>query len=346
MIRYASLLSLALAGLLLIPVSSQAQQDQVYGKSGVPTRGTVTAVSPVKVTVQSIGVSLDVDTKDITKVTFDDEPAELGTARDWALAGQFEDALKELKKIDQAAIANEVIKQEVGYYTAYCLAKVALSGGGDKAVAIDSMKNFIGQNRGTFHFFEGVEVLGDLNFADGQFAQAATFYGLIAQAPWPEYKMKSAVLQGRAQAADGKYPEALANYEQVLAGGLNTPEATQQKLHATVGKAVCLAATGKHQEGITLIQDLIAKNDPSDADLFARAYNALGACYEKAGQSKEALLAYLHTDVLYFTNTQAHAEALYHLSKLWAEVNKSDRAVRARSLLQSRYPGSRWASLQ
>jgi tetratricopeptide (TPR) repeat protein len=262
------------------------------------------------------------------------------------LAGQYEDALEELKKIAPGSINNPVIQQDVGYYTAYCLANLALKAGGDKAVAIENLKGFIGANRNTFHFFEGVELLGDLNFAAGDYKSATTFYGLLAGAPWPEYKMSAAVLQGRAQAAAGDNAAALANFTNVLNSGLNTPEAMEQKMQATVGKAVCMAATGQHEEGIKLIQGLIAKNDPNDADLFGRAYNALGACYEKTGQTKEALLAYLHTDVLYFTNAEAHAEALYHLSKLWAATNKADRAVRARSLLQSRYPGSRWAGME
>jgi tetratricopeptide (TPR) repeat protein len=253
--------------------------------------------------------------------------------------------LEELKKVAVDQIANDVIKQEVGYYTAFCLGKLALTAGGDKAVAIDQLKNFIGANRSTFHFFEGVQVLGDLNFAAGQYPAASTFYGLLANAPWPEYKMRASVLQARSQAAGGAHAEALAAFEQVLSSGLSTPEAMEQKMHATVGKAVCLAATGKQDEGIKLVEDMIAKNDPSDAALFGRAYNALGACYQKAGKPREALMAYLHTDVLFFADREAHAEALYNLSKLWESVNKADRAVQARGTLTTRYPGSRWATM-
>jgi tetratricopeptide (TPR) repeat protein len=329
----------------LAPSMARAQNDQIFGRGGTPTRGMISKVSPNQVTIQATGASMDFDTKDILRVTFGDEPGELRTARDRALSGQYGDALAELKKVDTAAINNDVIRAEVGYYTAYCAAKMALTEGGDKAAAIGLMMNFIKENRGTFHFYEGVELLGDLHYASGEFAQASTFYGLIGQAPWPEYQLRAAVMQGRSLADAGKYPEALASFDRVLASGLSTPPVNEQKMHATVGRAVCLAATGQAAEGIKIIQDMIAKNDPNDAELFGRAYNALGACYVKAGQTKEALRAYLHTDVLYFTNAQAHAEALYNLAKLWEQVNRSDRAVQARSLLQNRYAGSRWASM-
>jgi len=333
----------AVAWLAAAPVL--AQQDTIIGRSGTPIRGTIVGISPSSVKIETTGTTRDIEVREIQKLSFGDEPADLRNARDQALAGQFENALESLKKINVAGIQIPAIKQDVGYYSAYCNAKLALTAGGDKTAAIAELRAFIGQNRTTFHFFQGVELLGDLNFSDGKYADAATFYALLGQADWPEYKMRAAVLQARAQTAEGKYDEALAAYDQVLTSGLNTPEAAEQKMHATVGRAVCLAATGKHEEGITIIEDMIAKHDPSNAALFGRAYNALGACYAKANKTQEALMAYLHTDILFFTDRESHAEALYHLSKLWAQVNKADRAVEARSTLQSRYPGTRWASM-
>ena len=338
-------LALLTAAVVFSTAPALAQQDTIIGKGGSPIRGTIVGISPTAVKIETTGTARDIETREIQKLSFGDEPADVTNARDQAIAGQFENALASLKKVNLAEIQNAAIKQEVGYYSAFCNAKLAMTAGGDKAAAIAELKAFIGQNRTTFHFFEGVQLLGDLNFADAKYADAATFYGLLGQAEWPEYKMRAAVQQARAQSAEGKYPEALAAYDQILASGLNTPEAAVQKMHATVGRAVCLAATGKHEEGITIIEDLIAKNDPSDASLFGRAYNALGACYEKAGKPQDALMAYLHTDILFFKDSESHAEALYRLSKLWAAVNKSDRAVEARSTLQSRYPGSRWAAM-
>src|SRR5687768_9051282 len=139
------------------------------------------------------------------------------------------------------------------------------------------------------------------------------------------------------------FANALQKFDAVLASELTTPEAAQQKLFASIGKAVCLAETNKPDEGITLIEDIIAKNDAQDAELFAKAYNALGNCYLKANRPKDALQAFLHTDILFYADAESHAEALYRLSKLWNDVNKSDRAVAARNTLRERYAGSVWA---
>ncbi len=340
-----TMIALACLGALTLPPVARAQNDQVFGRTGTPTRGLITDISPTRVTIQSTGISRDFDTKDIQRLVFGDEPGELRTARDRVAAGQFEDALEALRSIDVASVENNNIRAEIGFLTAYSMGQLALTSGGDRAAAITRMMSFMRENPNTYRYFEGVEMLGDLHFASGEFEQAAKFYGLIgSRSKWPEYQLRAAVLQGRAQAEAGNHEQALRNFERVLESGLSTSLAVEQKLHAAVGRAVCLAATGRAEEGIKVIQDLIAKNDPNDPEIFGHAYNALGACYMQIGATKEALLAYLHTDILYFTNTQAHPEALYHLAKLWDQVNRSDRAVRARSLLQSRYPASRWAA--
>ena len=144
--------------------------------------------------------------------------------------------------------------------------------------------------------------------------------------------------------AAGKYPEALAKFEQVISTGAATNEGNEQRLFATIGKAECLAATGQAAAGIKLLEEIIDNQDSSDAKLFGRAYNALGACYAKSSKPKEAVLAYLHTDLLFNSDSETHAEALYRLSKLWGDINQPDRAKRVREALQNNYPDSRWAT--
>ena len=127
---------------------------------------------------------------------------------------------------------------------------------------------------------------------------------------------------------------------------IDTPAAMQQKQLAQVGVAACMAETGNHAQGIQIVDGLIAKNNPEqDRILFGRAYNALGRCHMQSGNTKEALMAYLHTHILFYSEPDTHAEALYYLSQLWndASIKKADRAVSARSLLRERYAGSSWA---
>ena len=92
-----------------------------------------------------------------------------------------------------------------------------------------------------------------------------------------------------------------------------------------------------------MVEGILAKADPENVELHARAYNTLGNAWKKAGRDKEALLAFLHVDVLYFAVPEAHAEALANLSELWTKMHKTRRAARARNILDERYKNSRWA---
>jgi tetratricopeptide (TPR) repeat protein len=299
-----------------------------------------------EVTLDMSGVSRPIAVNEIVRITYSGEPSELGTARNNVLQRNYGQALADLKKLDGQPLDRDLIKHDVDYYKALCLARMAMSEGGDKNAAMTAMLNFAKSAPQSYHFYEAAEVLGDLAMASGRFADAERFYGPLASAPWGDYKMRANNTIGRAMIAQKKFQEAAAKFDEVIASELATAEAAQEKLLATTGKAICLAETDQADAGLALLADIIAKNDPENKELFARTYNALGRCYVKLGQPKEALAAFLHTDILYFEEPEAHAEALYHLSKLWTDVNKSDRAVAARNTLRERYAGSVWNTVE
>jgi tetratricopeptide (TPR) repeat protein len=280
---------------------------------------------------------------EIRSISFQGEPGELTQARNKMASGGFAEASDLLVKINVATIERNFIKQDVEFYQALSAAKLALGGRGTINDAGRLLNAFVRANPQNFHYYEAVEIMGDLLAADGKFDLAQKQYNDLAKAPWPEYKMRGAVALGHAFQAQGKHAEAIAQFESALGLAGADAKAQSEKLPATLGKAVSLAETGQLDTAVGMIEKVIQDANPEQKELHARAYNALGSCYQRAGQDKDALLAYLHVDVLYNTVPEAHAEALANLATLWQAVGQEARAREARQILQERYAGSRWA---
>jgi hypothetical protein len=110
-----------------------------------------------------------------------------------------------------------------------------------------------------------------------------------------------------------------------------------------LGVATCHQRQNQFQEAAKEL-DLIIKEAPAtDSKTMGEAYLRKGDNLLAAGQKKDALLAYLHVDVLFSGEKDLHAEALYHLSTLWNEVAQPGRAADARAKLTADYPNSDWA---
>ena len=328
----------------LSPAAEAQVADQVAPLRGTPATGRIVAMSKTELSVEVRGAARKFAVNEIRRVIFTEDPQELRRARDNCLAGRFDAALATLKQIDPASIQRKEVKQDLQFYLAYAEGRQALSGGGDKEAASQRMFEFVRHNQQSFHFFEAAELLGDLAVSMEKYHSAVAYYRAIANsAPWPDYKMKASILQAKALIAPGKFAEATEKLSAVTQQTVDTPQATRQKLLAEVITSVCAAETGDHETAIAALHKFIANNDDQDQELFGHAYNALGRCQLRAGRQQEALLAYLHVDILFYAEPDVHAEALYNLSKLWSAVGKTDRAVGARSLLMEQYAGSVWA---
>jgi tetratricopeptide (TPR) repeat protein len=306
--------------------------------------GEVTNMTPLEVTVdKGLPGSRAIAVNQIKSIQFDGEPAELTQARVHAGNGAFAKALQALERIDAGQLRRDFIKQDVEFYKAYCAARLALSGEGQIIEAGKQLNLFVRNHPDNFHYLDASSVMGDLLMADGRFEFAEKQYAELAKAPWPDYKMRAAVSVGRSLQAQHKHADAIRQFDSALAMPDDGADPQNQKLSATLGKAVSLAETGKVEDAVGSIQKVIQDADPQQKELYARAYNALGTCHEKAKQIKEALHAFLHVDVLYSNVPEAHAEALAHLVPLWKAVGQEERSRQARDLLQQRYAGSKWA---
>ncbi len=329
--------------LLSLTVAAHGQStDRIRTATGSES-GEITKMTPLVVTITSGGQEKEIQVPQIRSIIFRGEPSELTQARLNATNAGYEAALSTLESINMNNVRSEYVEQEIEYYKAFCAAKLALVGARPVPDAGSALQAFVTKSPSNFHFLEATELLGDLLVHMGNYAPAQKKYELLAQSPFPSYRMRSGVLVGQTLLAQKKYPEALQQFQQVLAMKDETPEGKQQMLAAQLGMGVANAATGKVDEGIQRIETVIRDADPENARLLAQAYNALGASYLEAGRTKDALYAYLHVDLLYGRIAEAHAEALWHLAPLWEAVGQDGEARKARQALEEKYPSSRWA---
>jgi tetratricopeptide (TPR) repeat protein len=325
------------------PAAAQGVADRVRLTRGTEM-GEVIDMTPFQVKLQKGPPGeRDLEVNEIRAIQFSGEPSELAQARLNASNGAYENALELLAKIDLSKVERDFIKQDIEFYKGWCAAKLALAGQGEIGDAGRQLNSFVRTYPNNFHYLAAREAMGDLLMAGGGYANAEKQYAELAKAPWPEFRMRAAAAVGRSLQAQNKHADAIKQFDAALATAGEGAAAEQERLAATLGKAVSLAETGEVKQAVGIIEKVIHDADPQQKELHARAYNALGKCYEKAGKNKEALLAFLHVDVLYNTVPEAHAEALSHLAKLWTAIGQDERARESRQLLSERYGGSRWA---
>ncbi|HVA46073.1 MAG TPA: hypothetical protein VNH11_06835 [Pirellulales bacterium] len=343
----ASRIAAIVAGCLAVPLTVRAADDTIK-KIGETQqiKCSITSMSKDEVKYEKSGKEESVPTYEIESIRLADEPPQLNLIRNQVNNGAFENALRSLDKLDTDSIDKAEVKAEIHYMRAYCNGKLALGGSGDVKQAGGQVKAFIDVNPNSYHYYAANELAGDLAVSLGSYEAATKFYKALSTAPADAYKIKAGIDIGKAKLAEKKYEDALKEFDTALdlTEKGKTPES--QKLAAMLGKAACLGETGKPEEGVKLAEAVIKELKAEEIDLHSWAYVVAGNCYRKIpNHTKQALLAYLHVDVLYFANPQYHAEALWNLASLWQDLKKVDRATQASALLKERYPNSTWAKM-
>ena len=306
--------------------------------------GVIKKVSRSAIAIETkSGELTKVAVNDVQRITLGDEPVGLRQARAAVNDGQFEQAVEALASIRLPESARRLLKQEVGFYRVLANAELALRGTGDMSEAEAAMKAFLNKERTTFHFYHAVELLGHLATANGHYEEAARYYSLLRKAPWPENQMKSHVLLANALRAQEKWAQAIEEFDEALQLSASDASTIRQQTMAQIGKAACLAELGKATDSIDMLQAILAKHDETDGELFAKTYLALGAAYQKLNLPMDAILSYLHVDLLFYKQRDAHAESLFYLAELWPAVEQPARGVESRKLLLQRYAGTVWA---
>ncbi len=321
-----------------------SQNDLINLKNGRSVRGTYEKSTPQQITLKTTDSSVTVDPWNIRRLRFGDEGTQITRAKTGYADERYNVCLDVLNGLEQPP-SRDIVKQEVDYYRAMASAKTSLAGGGISAnQAATLLDKFVTDNPNSFHYIPAVDALGDLAMEVGRFDVASKNFETVAASRWPELSFQSVLKNGRALMMQQKYTEAIAEFEKVEKADRSEDFALKSKLIAKCLRAQALGLSGQPDEGIKLAESVISKESSDNQSAFAYAYNALGACYKQKEDWKQAVHAYLHTDLLFFTEPQAHAEALYELQGIWRQLNRGDRASEARQKIKNRYRNTFWAS--
>jgi len=317
--------------------------DVVRTHDGKKVEGQVTAMSPTEVTVTQGADTKKVPINQIAAITFEEDTNLVRRARESAEKGNYEDALRALENVKTDDIQRAEVQQDIEFYTALVSAKLALRGELEIPEAGKLMRAFVTTYPQNYHYLEACETVGDLFAALGQLSRAREYYERVGKAPFPEYKLRAAVSMGQVLLGEKKPEEAMKFFQHVLDANAEGEEAAGRRSVALLGKARCLAETGKVEEAIKIAEGVIAKADPEDFDVLGRAYLTLGVAQRKAGRAQNALYAFLHVDTMYSANRDVHAESLANLVQVFTELKNEGRAKEARAMLKDQYGDTRWA---
>jgi len=312
-------------------LSGTIQDNKKDGITYVPTVGVKT---PVKIPAN-----------DIALITWTGEPPLLNAARTQEANGSYVLAIEGYAKQAEAAkTPSPGLKADLEYLPARATARMAVTDPTKVDDAIKLLNAFKTKNSDNYNYYDCVQLLGELQLTKKNFDQARVNFELLEKAPWNETKIIAKTALGRILIADGKIDEALKAFEAVAAAPAETDSEKVRQLEALVGKSRCLFALNKHDDALKVLDDVITKAPEDDARVQAEAYLRQGDCLLAQGKDKEALLAYLHVDVVFYSEPAAHAESLFRLAGLWAKLSNPGRAAEARGKLADDYPNSEWAA--
>lgn len=341
----AMLVVLALLSVHAVMSESEAADQVTRTADGATIRGEFTEMTKESVTIQTSGGKKEtVSVADIRNLQFDQEPPILGQARANERSGVFDAALEKYEQVrSDSDLKERRLRTEVDFLIARTRVRRALADSGSRDTALTAIKEFREKHPGNFRYLEATMLHAAIVAETGDRAAAEALLQEVRSSSVPGFQLQAGVQLGRIQLAQGDALTAMAAFEDVIAATQNDAADRSVHFEAMLGKSLCLQKQSKQPEAVQVLDEIIERAASEDSRLLAEAWLRKGSCLQETNQLKAALMAYLHVDVLYSSEPAEHAEALFHLSKLWEETKRPDRAADADARLKEKYPNSSWA---
>jgi len=323
------------ATLALADVVTLTPDATTKGAAGGVVRGTVTSESPSKVEVKLGNNVTSIPTAEIASIVYDGHPASLELAQSKEAANALPEAIELYKKAAGEASTKPFIAEDAAFGQARATAELAQGDPGKVAEAISLLDAFSRTYKAGRHVAPALESLASLQIARENYSGAEATLASLAKLPRGDER--SASLRIKMLSKKGQTTQAIDEIDKMIAAN---PEGSAKKRDALLAKAEALASLKKYPEAEAMARSVIKGASPEDAATQAVAHNTLGDCLRAAGKSKEALYAYLHTDLLFSKDREEHARALGQIAQLWRELKRPDRADEVIERLKQEYPRS------
>ena len=345
-------IGVALLSSVFVLSSTGRAQDKIYTGAKMPAEGKITKESPAGVTYSPKGgkpASSSIPAGQIIQIDYHiKDEDKYGSTIDWNSANNAlrrareatdpkkrkDDIEKALEKYQMLALApkladDKALKRQVEFNLAE-IQTMQIEGDPKKLdAAIEALKKFKTDYGDGWQLVRATKMLVRLLEQKGDEAGAQTAYTELAdnEAAPKEVRQEFGMLVVRDLLRKGKHADAATRAKALDAViGADDP----QRVRLNVYLAACDIAARKFDG----VEDGLKKVLESSADdsVKAMARNTLGDFYRAQNKGDKAFWEYLWVDVHYNQDREELAQALYHLSHLFAEVRQDK--VRAKECLE------------
>jgi len=332
-------------GSLILALAGSAVADEVilvpnatFKVPGNRVRGNIEAETPNVVKIQpTAGAAQEVPVDQIASVSYNGQPPMMQLAETSESQGNLTEAIDRYKRVAAEASSVPLAAQAAQFGAARSLATLASASPNKTDDALKALEAFIKAHPKTRHQGPALELIARLSLSKGDTARADSALNELASIPWAADR--AAVLKTRVLAKKGQNEQAVKQLDAIIA---SAPKGSRKAVEAQLTRAECLVALKKFPDAESSVKGVIKEIPIEAADLQAQANNTLGDCLRAAGQPKNALKAYLRTDILFDKDKEEHARALSQIAQLWRELKRDDRADEVVERLKQQYPQSPW----
>ncbi len=313
--------------------------------------GTIVGVSPDGVTIEPSSEKNAPDenpipTERVVWLHFQDAPLSLAAARVETEIGNYEEALEKLAEIEPDEIDRSkkpLIAAELDWYRAYTNLQLALTGAKPFSEGGNLMMNFVKEHSDSYRFYEANQLLGAAFFAlserqnkksaEQNLKRAKDAYSALEKASSEEIQTRGRLGLAKIAFNIGDLEEAKSLFSEAA----RRDDFTLEFSEARIGLARVLSRQGSADEATAVLNELLIATPNDATQRQARIYNALGDVCAESDRPQEAVVAYLHVDLLYPAARTERVAALQALVSQWRKLGREDRAQETIERLRERF---------